>query len=192
MRPLYLTLLMLAVSLSAAAQDAASDGNVYPIRGASTIGLRGVWYEPADGDRGSWNPGVQVRHHLTTRLAVEGSADYQRHEFPNATAHTAAAQASALAYLLPGRFSLFLLGGGGYYATRLDSPNYRRNLGRFAPHVGAGAQLFANETWSFDASYRRVMIEDIEVRDTASDVTRVYKRAGDQLSFALNYRLGAD
>lgn len=181
----------LAFLLLALWTPAAAQGESYPPSSAGTIGPRLVWYIPADGDRGTWNPGVQARRHFGRFWALEGSGDYQRHEFPRSTAHTAALQASALAYLLPGRVSAFLLGGAGYYLTRVHADNYRRNLGRFAPHAGAGAQFFLNDAWSADLAYRHVFLERLDVRDGSSGATRSFKRSGEQLSFGVNYRLGA-
>lgn len=178
MRLLLLTF-VIACALPAAAQIPAPTG--------LELGGRAVYYVPSDGD-GTWNPGVQGRWFFSPVIAGELSADYQRHDFADTTAHTGAFQASALAYLwrsASGNLSAFPLVGLGYYLARLNGPDYHRNLGRFAAHAGAGVEYQATPDWSLDITYRHVFLGDI------SSGARELKRSGEQLTFGINRRFGA-
>lgn len=175
-------LLALAAGASAAEPKA-------PENGGYSLGPRLVYYLPSDGERGTWNPGVQARYFLGERFALEGAADYQRHLFPETTVHTAAGQVSLMAYWNYGRLRPLALAGVGYYASRVHGPAYRRNIGRFGPHLGLGAEVLLNDKWSIDAVYRHVWLPDIETRDPAAN-RRLFKRSGEQISFALNRLFG--
>lgn len=183
-------ILALALTCTAGAALAAETTSPGFERGGYTLGPRLVYYLPADGDEGTWNPGVQARYFLGSRLALEGAADYQRHLFPNTTAHTGAFQASLLWYWGPPRAHLYLLGGGGFYISRVHGPNYRRNLGRAGPHLGFGGEWFFTPDWSVDLGYRHLWLDDLETRDGSGNL-RSFKRSGEQLSLAVSKRFGA-
>src|SRR5438477_475302 len=58
-----------------------------PTTGLS-LGLRGTYYDPADGDA-SWYGGAQLRVHLSPAFAIEGSIDYRRTDFgPGVKVHS--------------------------------------------------------------------------------------------------------
>lgn len=161
-----------------------------PRAGEASLGGRLVYYVAADGDDGTWNPGVQARYFFNQVWAAEAVADYQRHSFPGTTVHTAVAQASGLAYFSAGPLRPFAAVGLGFYASRVHGPDYRRNLGKFAPHIGGGVEAILNPEWSVDLSYRHVFLSDIDSRDEATGAPRRFQRSGEQLSFAVNYRFG--
>lgn len=175
-------LLLLALAAPAAAAD---------VSGQYWAGGRLSYYVPADGDEGTWNPGAQLKYRHSERLGLELAGEYQRHLFPETTVHSAVGQLSGLVYFPLARLQPFVLGGLGYYASRVHGLNYRRNLGRLAPHVGAGLEVPLGESWMIDASWRHVWLKDIESRDPASGNPRSYRRSGEQLSFGVNYRFGA-
>lgn len=180
---IFLAIALLAVSaVSAAAADSKGD---YPKPDAGSLGLRAVYYRADDGDQGTWGPGAQARWTFNNRFAVEGSFDYLRQEFPGATAHTVGAQISGLVYFLNRQVSPFLIGGGGYYAARVNATNYRRNFARFGPHLGAGLQYWINERWSADTAYRYVWVEDINTNDPAGN-PRTFRRSGSHFTIAVN------
>jgi opacity protein-like surface antigen len=180
--------LLLLLFLTAA--PASAEG-VFPEKGWSTVGARATWVSPEDSDRSTWGPGIQARYHLSRRFALEGSADYQRHDFIETTAHTAALQASLMAYVSRGRAAAFALGGAGYYATRVNGPSYRRNLGDFGPHAGLGVQFFFNDAWSADLGYRHLWLDEVDSRAPDGITPRRFSRSADQLTVGLNYRLGS-
>lgn len=177
--------------LACGAAARADDKDTAPLdKGATAIGPRLVYYLPSDGENGTWNPGLQARYNLSGHFAVEGAADYQRHKFPETTAHTAALQASLEYFWGPPRAHVFGIGGVGYFISRVNGPAYRRNIGRAAPHVGVGAEFAFTKDWSADLAYRHVWIDDLETRDNAGNL-RTFKRDGEQVSFAINRRFGA-
>lgn len=181
--------LVLVAALSAPA--AAAEAPPEPEKGGYTLGARAVYYIPADGEHGSWNPGAQARYFFMPRLAGELSADYQRHLFPETTVHTAAGQLSLLGFIGEGRLRGYGLVGAGYYPSRVHGPNYRRNIGRFAAHLGAGAEVWIDDRWSVDLGYRHLFLPELETRDPVTGALRKYKRAGEQLAFSVNRRFGA-
>lgn len=183
-------LLLACLALSGAAR--ADDSKEAPLdKGAYLIGPRLVYYLPEDGKNGTWNPGLQARYNFAGHWAVEGAGDYQRHSFPDTTAHTAALQASLEYYWGPPRAHVFGIGGVGYFISRVNGPSYRRNIGRAAPHVGAGAEFVFTKDWSADATYRHVFIDDLETRDANTNNLKNFKRSGEQFTFAINRRWGA-
>lgn len=173
------TIALLALLLVPAAAAAASANY--------DLGGRAIYYLPSDGDDGTWNPGLVARYHLGERIAAEGLFSYQRHSFPETTAHTGIAQVSGLMYFGEGRWRWFGLAGGGYYATRVHGPAYRRNVGRFGPHAGAGAEFAMTPEWLLEADYRHVWLSDIDTR-TAAGGERRFKRSGEQISVGVTRR----
>ena len=179
-------LLLLLVSLLQPAR--AAESQALPSRDANayTLGVRGTYFVPADAERGTWGPGVQARYFLNPRWAVEVAGDYMRQEFKDTTAHTAAAQLSLVALFGPDRMKGLLLAGGGFYATRVNGPSYRRNIAGFGPHAGVGVELRLTPVWSVDTTYRRVWLADLESRDASTGAPRSFARSGDQISLGLN------
>lgn len=176
---------LLLLLLLAAPAGAAETSPAYWLGGRLSL------YVPADGDEATWNPGVQLKYRHSERLGLELAGEYQRHLFPRTTVHSAVGQLSALVYFPLARLQPFVLAGAGVYASRVHGLNYRRNLGRLGPHVGAGLEVPLGENWTVDGSWRHVWLKDIETRDPNTGNLRSYQRSGEQLSFGVNYRFGA-
>lgn len=151
------------------------------------LGGRAIYFLPADGDDGTWNPGLAARWRFNERLAAEGLFSYQRHSFPGTTAHAGVAQVSGLFYFGEGRWHGFALAGLGYFGTRVHGPDYRRNVGRFGPHAGLGTELALTPEWLIEADYRHVWLGDIDTRDAGGGARR-FKRSGEQVSLGVTRR----
>lgn len=170
---------LLAAS-SSAAEAPSAGGSKYD------LGVRAIHYIPADGNS-TWNPGALARWHFSDRLAAEGLFSYQRHAFPDTTVHAGVFQVSGLFYLGEGRLRGFVLAGAGYFASRVEGPAYRRNIGRVGPHAGVGFEAALSEDYLVEADYRHVWLGDIDTRTAAGAQTRV-ERSGEQLSIGLSRR----
>ncbi|NNN06054.1 MAG: porin family protein [Elusimicrobia bacterium] len=166
---------------------AADDGAVGPQPGIS-IGGRAMYFKPRDAQDGTLSGGAQLRLHVTSVLALEGSVDYRQDKFGGQTTDVFPVQASLLVYLMPGfRISPYLLGGGGWYFTHVQGAN-NPSPNRFGPHAGAGLEFFMNSHWSVDGSYRYVWNEDIHSQNAAHPLGQNFSDSGSMLTAALNYR----
>jgi hypothetical protein len=172
---------LFALLLAPAAEAAVPEPSSYDLGG------RAVYYVPSDGNEGTWNPGVVARWRFSDRVAAEGLFSYQRHTFPETTAHAGVAQVSGLMYFGEGAWRGFGLVGGGYFATRVSGPNYRRNVGRFGPHAGIGTEYAMTPEWIIEADYRHVWLSDLDTRDSAGNIRR-FKRGGEQISAGVTRR----
>lgn len=175
-----LVLIMTAVSARAAI-DWNEDRTV-------SLGGRATYFDPKDGDD-VWAGGAQLRLFFAPALALEGSIDYRKEEFDVIDVDIFPVQASLLAYLLPARpFGVFLLGGGGWYYTRIDppAPFDDDTDHRFGWHAGAGSEVVLNEYWSIDATYRYLWLEDIESVDQNLQ-DKDFEDSGSMVTIALNY-----
>jgi len=179
------TLAMLA-AVFVSGVSAAADEPVGPRPGVS-LGGRAMYFRPKDADHGTLNGGAQLRFHLTSVLALEGSADYRQSTFGVQTVDVFPVQASLMIYLLPGLpVSPYILGGGGWYYTHVQGDgNSTQN--RFGPHAGAGLEAYLGRHWSIDGSYRYVWNEDFHSQDAAHPVGRNFSDSGFMLTTALNY-----
>jgi opacity protein-like surface antigen len=148
-----------------------------------------MYFDPVDADEGDFSGGGQVRLHFSPAIALEGSIDYRRSDFENTQTHIYPVQASLLAYLMPGKaISPFLLAGAGWYFTEVEGPGTDENQNRFGPHVGGGLQAFLNKSWSIDATYRYVWLEDIESRDNVTNLLeKDYNDSGSMITAGLNF-----
>lgn len=118
-------LLILASARPLPAAAATDDGVVLGSRPGLSLGGRGMYFKPKDTE-GSWSGGAQVRFHLTSAFALEGSADVRQDRFGDTVVDLIPVQASLLAYLFPGKMvSPYLLGGGG--GTTRTSRRARRS-----------------------------------------------------------------
>jgi opacity protein-like surface antigen len=156
--------------------------------GGLSLGGHATYFRPDDADKGTWYGGGQARLHLGTVFALEALADYRRNDFGDTRVDTYPVQASALAYLLPGRrLSPFILGGVGWYHTRVKGPgNLDDTQQRFGVHAGGGLQLFMNRHWSVDSTYRYVWLERVESRNTSLD-DKKFEDSGHMITIGLNY-----
>jgi len=181
-------LLLLAGAWPASA--ATDDGVVVGSRPGLSIGGRGMYSKPKDVDKGSWSGGAQVRFHMTSAFALEGSADLRQDKIGTTTVDLIPVQASLLAYLFPGQpISPYLLGGAGWYYTHIKagSPFDDRTDHRFGPHAGAGLQAWFNKHWSIDGSWRYVWLSAYRTRDAAHPFGRDIDDSGYMVTGALNF-----
>lgn len=162
------------------------------VRPGVSFGPRGSYFIPneSDADDGDIYGGAQLRFHLGKPLAIEGSAEYRRETFLGGTtrAHIWPVQASLLAFLLPDyRFTPYVLGGVGWYFRTIDGPGgFEETDNQFGPHLGAGLQFFIHRSWSLNADWRYVWLDDFRSRNRAlQDVE--FDGAGHQISAGLNY-----
>lgn len=152
-----------------------------------SIGGRAMYFRPKDADGGTLSGGAQLRLHMTSMVALEGSIDYRKETFGGTVVDVYPVQASLLIYLMPAsRLTPFLLGGGGWYYTHVRAPHERTQY-RFGPHAGAGLELTLNRDWSIDGSYRYLWTRDINSEDLAHPAGRNFSDNGFMLTAALNH-----
>lgn len=172
---------LLALSLAAAlcplgAPPAAADDNPAPRPGISLGGRAAyVWNKGADAESGNLFGGAQLRVHLAKAFAVEGSADFRQQRFDGAdtTADIYPVHLSGLLYLLPNSpVSPFLLGGVGWYFTRVRGPGgLDETRNRLGSHAGGGLQVFLSRRWSIDGTYRYLFTDRITTRSGNADIS---------------------
>jgi opacity protein-like surface antigen len=186
MRAAALAGLMLAASMPAAFPVWADDGD--GDRRAASFGPRATYNQPKDADDGEWYGGAQLRLYFSEVLGLEGSIDYRRNDFGDTEIDVYPVQASLLAYLMPGTISPFLLGGAGWYYTHVEGPGgFDETDSRFGFHAGGGVQLYLNEYWSFDSTYRYIWLEEVASRDDDNNVLeRDYDDSGHMVTIGLN------
>ena len=187
-RAAWRTLKVLAVLAAVvAAPPLAAADDAPGIRPGVSFGGRAMYSRPKDADHGTLNGGAQLRLHMTSVLALEGSADYRQSKFGAQTVDVFPVQASLMIYLLPSLpVSPYLLGGGGWYYTHVQGGgNPTQN--RFGPHAGVGLEAVLGRHWSVDGSYRYVWNEDVHSQDAAHPLGRNFSDSGFMLTAALNY-----
>jgi opacity protein-like surface antigen len=155
--------------------------------GLFSIGGRGTYFDPKDGD-GQWFGGAQVRIHPIRFLAVEGSVDYRRNDFGDTRVHSYPVQGSLMIYPLGlKRISPFILGGGGWYYSTVTGPgNFDDTQHRFGGHVGGGLQVFISKHFSADASYRHIWLEKIQSKNVSLD-DKKFDDTGHMITVGLNF-----
>lgn len=149
------------LGLSACLVPAAAE-DVFPSRGF-TLGPRFSAFQPDQGGNWTGFGGLQARLHFTPIWAIEGAADYRRRLLPGGRVDVYPVQASLMAYLFPNpaRVTPFVLAGGGWHFTHVDTPTGDTTSNRFGAHAGGGLQVFLGNKWSIDASYRHFWLEEI-------------------------------
>lgn len=186
-RVLFLLLAAGLLPACLACAQAGGEEGLGPRRGWA-IGARGAYYRPKGADSGDFMQGAQARFHFTRRWAAELSVDLRKDKFGGTTVDVLPVQFSAVVYLMPPgyRIAPYLLAGGGWYYTHVGAPanNYQF---RFGPHVGGGAEIFINRSWSAGGSYRYLWSEDINSQDAAHPLGRNFQDKGFMLTAALNY-----
>jgi len=153
-----------------------------------SIGPRAAYSTPKDADEGQWAPGAQARLHLSSVFGLEASIDYLKNDFgPLTTVKTYPVQASLLAYIIPnGVVSPFLLGGAGWYYTRVEGPgSFSDTTSRFGLHAGAGLEVMLNKSLSLDGTYRYVWLESLASQDENA-LHKTYEDSGSLITLALN------
>lgn len=154
-----------------------------------SFGPRAAYFDPKeDGADSVWFGGAQIRFHFGI-LALEGSIDYREVDSGDLDVQTYPVQASLLAYLIENKpVSVYLLGGGGWYFTRVDGPAGFDDETEedFGPHAGAGVQGWVSDDVSINADYRYIWLSDIEF-DNASLVDREYDQSGSMVTIGVNF-----
>ena len=177
-----------ACVLAGGAARADDDHDRVGPRPGVSLGGRAAYYRPKGADNGSLNGGAQLRLHMTSVLALEGSVDYRQNKFGGTTVDSFPVQASLMIYLLPGmRVSPYILGGGGWYYSHVKNAGGETTTNHFGPHAGAGLQVFLDRHWSVDGSYRYLWNEDVHSQDAAHPLGQNFSDQGYMLTAALNY-----
>ncbi|MFO0773744.1 MAG: porin family protein [Nitrospiraceae bacterium] len=154
--------------------------------GGFSLGGRAAYYDPKEGDA-RWFGGAQARLHLGSYFAVEGSVDYRHYDVGANRVRMFPVQVSAMIYPFGlRRISPFILGGGGWYYTRVEQGGQHDTQNRFGAHVGGGLQFFMNEHWSMDTSYRYLWLESLESK-SASLGNKKFNDNGHMFTVGLNY-----
>jgi opacity protein-like surface antigen len=166
----------------------AEDQSPTPRPGVSLGGRASYfWNNGQNTDSGNWMGGAQLRVYLAKLFAVEGSADYRQARFANAFADIYPVQVSGLLYLLPSSpVSPYLLGGVGWYYTRVRGPSgFSRTTNSFGSHVGGGMQFFIHRHWSLDASYRYIFTDRITT--SGGNVNATVSGSGHMATGGINF-----
>lgn len=176
--------------LPAAARAEHRDGGLFDQVdiGPVSVGGRATYFDPKDGES-NWYGGAQLRLYPSRYFAIEGSADYRRTDFNGTRVHTYPVQVSALIYPLgTTRLAPFLLGGGGWYYTTVknNQSGFDDTQNRFGLHAGGGLQLFLNNRWSIDGTYRYIWLEKVESRDQ-NIVNKNFQDSGHMVTIGLNF-----
>jgi opacity protein-like surface antigen len=186
MRLMQLFALLAATALAPRAASADGDGLQASIPGV-TFGGRAAYYRPKDADHGTLNGGAQLRLHLTSVLAVEGSADYRQNNYGSTTVDIVPVQLSLMAYLIPNAIvSPYILGGVGWYYTHVQGSSTSQN--RYGPHAGAGLEVALARNWTVDGSFRYMWTQSLTAPTTTSPAGKNFSDNGFMLTTALNYR----
>lgn len=185
MNRMLLAAAMIASPLTAARAQA-SDGGLHAAQPGVTFGGRAAYYRPKAADGGTLNGGAQLRLHITSVLAVEGSADYRQNKYESTTVDVVPVQASLLLYLAPDFVaSPYLLGGVGWYYTRVQNGGTTH---RYGPHAGGGLEVALDRHWTVDGSYRYLWTQSLTAPTVASPAGKNFSDNGFVLTAALNYR----
>jgi opacity protein-like surface antigen len=153
---------------------------LYPLAGHSQeggkfgIGIRGGWYKAADADDGKIYGGIQARWKIFPALALEGLVDYHPEEsFPDHRKISSyPVLVSALFYPIPGaRVSPYLLGGVGWYYSKVEDRFGSTWTNDFGAHFGGGLDipLTPGITFNADIRYYFLNIDDQKVSDLKTD-----------------------
>lgn len=153
---------------------------LYPLAGQADdwgkfgLGLRGGWYKANDGDDGKLHGGLQARWKIFPALAIEGSADYRAEEsYPNNRKITSyPVLVSALFYLIPGApVSPYLLGGVGWYYSKLEDSQGSTWSSDIGYHLGGGLDIPLSRNIVFNADLRYYFLDvgDQKVKDLKTD-----------------------
>ena len=181
--------ILAAASLAphAASADDKDNNDLYASRPGITFGGRASYDRPKGADHGALDGGAQLRWHITSVLAVEGSADYRQNKYGGTTVDQVPVQASLLLYLAPSwRVSPYILGGAGWYYTHIQGASGSTN--RYGPHAGAGLEIALARHWTIDGSYRYLWTQSLTAPTTTSPAGKNFSDNGFMLTAALNYR----
>ena len=154
-----MTAALAALLAAAAAAPMARADDMPQVRPGVSFGGRGMYFKPKDGS-GDWYGGAQLRFHLSSVLALEAAGDYRQARSGGSTVDVFPVQGSLLLYLVPhSPVSPFLLGGGGWYFSHFRGGGTDH---RFAPHAGAGVEVFLQRHLSVDGTWRYVFRSNVD------------------------------
>lgn len=171
------------------AVPARADANPTPRPGVSFGGRAAyIWNKNVDASDGDYFGGAQLRFYMAKFFAIEGSADYRQQRFTTRgpIVDVFPVQISGLLYLLPDSpVAPFILGGVGWYHTRVRGPGDDDVQNRFGSHAGGGLHFFLARHWSFDATYRYLFTNRITTR--SGDGTVSINGNGHMVTGGLNF-----
>lgn len=138
--------------------------------GSFGLGIRGGWYKSQDADEGKVYGGLQARWKIFPALALEGLVDYHPEQtFPNDRKITSyPVLVSALFYLIPGApVSPYLLGGVGWYYSKVEDRQGSNWTNDFGAHLGGGLDipLTSHVVFNADIRYFFLNFNDQKVKD---------------------------
>lgn len=154
-----------------------------------SFGPRAAYFIPEDDDADEvWYGGAQFRAYFSDDFALEGSIDYRETEFGPVDVQSYPVQASLLLNLIASEdFKFFILGGAGWYYTRIDVPvGDDETDNRFGPHAGAGLLVPLSESLSIDVTGRYIWLEEAE-SDNPNVLEREYDDSGIMATAGLNF-----
>jgi opacity protein-like surface antigen len=155
--------------------------------GGVTFGGRAMYFRAKNQNSGDLSGGAQLRLHLTSVLAVEGSADYRQNKYGGTVVDVYPVQASLLLYILPSLpVSPYILGGVGWYNTHVQGQSGHTD--RYGPHAGAGIEAALGRHWTVDADARYLWTQSLTAPTTAHPAGDNFSDNGFMITTALNYR----
>ena len=146
----------------------------YSDSGKFGLGARGGLYKSTDADGSKLYGGIQARWKLSPSLSFEGAFEYRPTEsYPNNRKITSyPLLASALFHLMPGaKFSPYLLGGLGWYYSKIEDSTGSNTTYTPGLHLGGGLDIPLNPDISFNADIRYYFLNygDQKVSDLKTD-----------------------
>jgi len=146
---------------------AAYRGRTPPSQPTFSLGVIAGYLRAPDADRGTWTAGLQARFHISPTLAVEAAGTYHKNSYGNGDAHVTQypVQVSALLYPLPsGSFSPYLVGGGGWYYSKIAYEGALSGLSNetentYGTHAGAGLEIRLGSSAMIDADLRYIFLQ---------------------------------
>lgn len=140
------------------------------------IGPRAGYYKSKDADQGAWYGGVQARLRLGPIFGLEAAADYRSKETFSVSSPGFNGEIHQRSYPLTGsllvflpilpHFSPYLVGGGGWYYTKIDFSKDLEALGfkdkterPFGWHLGGGLELPITAHVAINADIRYIFMD---------------------------------
>jgi opacity protein-like surface antigen len=140
-------------------------GEVHPA--SFSVGAAAGYLNVRGADRGTWFGGVQARLHFARIFAAEAAITFHSNRYENGDVVVTQypLQLTAFLYIIPeGPFRPYVLGGVGWYYTRIDYRdsfalvNKDRTEHLFGEHLGAGAELMLGSRVSLDMDVRYIFL----------------------------------
>jgi opacity protein-like surface antigen len=138
------------------------------------LGVRGGLYKSNDSTSTILYGGVQARWKVFPALSIEGAFDYRPSEsYPdNRKVTSYPILVSALFYLMPGaKFSPYLLGGVGWYYSKIEDNEGSSTTYTPGLHLGGGLDIPLSHDVTFNADIRYFFMNygDQKVKDLNMD-----------------------